>query len=352
MDILERLEAAPYGTFGIDLDQNIIFWNAKAERILGYGPEQVLGRKCYEVLQSLALDGATPFRTRDCPAMATARTSHIPAAKRARMQSSSGERKRVAVIPLIARDGRGRTLLIHMFHETPGEGSNSKQADALPLTPREPEVLCMLAQGKRPADIAADLSVSVHTARKRISNATEKLHSHGAMAAVLAAHPHHHHCTLVVTPPSSSPDLTSGRFLRSGAHQRLLPKNGGNGDSQEHQPGAKRPGTREFAPSADENPQRKEGIPAKPVQIGICGDGTDSSHREYARHAAREWQRKEGPSAGFALRGKARKKRKNGPGSAKKERSWKTPSRDSATGSARLSASAGTAKRKWAAGAR
>ncbi len=191
MDLLERLEAAPYGAFAIDLDQNIIFWNAKAERILGYGPEQVLGRKCYEVLQGLALDGTTPFCTRDCPAMAAARTGHIPAAKQARMQCSSGERKRVAVIPLIVGDGRGRTLLVHMFHETPDEGSNPKQADALPLTPREREILGMLAQEKRPADIAADLSISVHTVRKHISNATGKLHSHGAMAAVLAAQRQH-----------------------------------------------------------------------------------------------------------------------------------------------------------------
>ncbi len=187
MDILERLEAAPYGAFAIDLDQNIIFWNAKAVRILGYGPEQVLGRKCHEVLQGLALDGATPFCARDCPAMAAARTGNIPAAKQARMQCSTGARKRVTVIPLIAEDALGRTLLVHMFHETPDEGPNPNQADALPLTPREREVLGMLAQGMRPADIAGDLFISVHTVRKHISNATEKLDSHGAMAAVLAA---------------------------------------------------------------------------------------------------------------------------------------------------------------------
>ena len=74
MDMLERLESAPCGAVAIDLEQNIILWNAKAERILGYGPEQVLGRKCYEVLQGLALDGTTPFCTSDCPTVAAAVT--------------------------------------------------------------------------------------------------------------------------------------------------------------------------------------------------------------------------------------------------------------------------------------
>ena len=191
MDILDRLETAPYGAFAIDLDQNIVFWNARAGRILGYEPEQVLGRKCYEVLQGLSLDGTTPFCTRDCPAIAAARTGHIPAAAQARMQCSSGERKQVTVIPLVAQDGHDRTMLIHMFHETPDQGPNPGQPATLPLTPREHEILSMLAQGMKPSDVAASLSISVHTVRKHISNAAEKLHSHGVMSAVLAAQRQH-----------------------------------------------------------------------------------------------------------------------------------------------------------------
>ena len=52
MELLDRLKTAPYGASAIDLEQNIIFWNPRAERILGFEPRQVLGRKCYEVLQA------------------------------------------------------------------------------------------------------------------------------------------------------------------------------------------------------------------------------------------------------------------------------------------------------------
>ena len=47
MDIFERLESAPLPFFAIDLDQSIIFWNPRAERILGYEPKHVLGCKCH-----------------------------------------------------------------------------------------------------------------------------------------------------------------------------------------------------------------------------------------------------------------------------------------------------------------
>ncbi len=191
MDILERLATAPYGAFAIDLDQNIVFWNPRAERILGYEPHQVLGRKCHEVLKGTALDGATPFCTHDCPAMAAARTGNIPAARQAQMQCSTGEIKRVAVIPLVAQDKLCQTLLLHMFHEIAAEDHDPDQGDTMPLTPRERQVLGMLAHEKRPADIAASLSISIHTVRKHISNATEKLGAHGAMAAVLAARRQH-----------------------------------------------------------------------------------------------------------------------------------------------------------------
>jgi DNA-binding CsgD family transcriptional regulator len=191
MELLDRLKTAPYGAFAIDLEQNIIFWNPRAERILGFEPRQVLGRKCYEVLQGLALEGAIPFCTRDCPAIAAARAGHIPAATQARMQCASGERKQVTVIPLIAHDDQDRTVLVHMFHETPAQGPCPSQGEALPVTPREHEVLGLLARGMRPTDIAASLSISVHTVRKHISNAGENLHSHGAMSAVLAAQRQH-----------------------------------------------------------------------------------------------------------------------------------------------------------------
>ena len=98
---------------------------------------------------------------------------------------------RVAVIPLIVVDRNDRTVLVHMFHEAPADRLPAKIVLDLPLTPREVEVLSLLAQGLRPAEIAGQLFISVGTVRKHISNAGEKLHTHGMVSSVAAAQRHH-----------------------------------------------------------------------------------------------------------------------------------------------------------------
>ena len=185
--LLERLESAPYGAYAIDLDQNVVFWNSRAERILGHAARDVLGRKCYEVVQGIRHDGLTPFCSRDCPAVVAAKHGQIPPATYVLIQCASGQVKRMTMIPLIATDDEDRVVLVHMFHETPADDAGASVPTELPLTPRELEVLRLLAQGLRPAEIASRLVISVHTVRKHISNASEKLHSHGMMSTVLAA---------------------------------------------------------------------------------------------------------------------------------------------------------------------
>lgn len=189
--LLDRLEGAPYGAYAIDLDQNIVFWNSQAERILGYRAREVLGRKCYEVVQGLAPDGVTPFCSRNCPAVIAARHGRIPPAAYVRMQCATGDRKRITTIPLVAADGDERVVLVHMFHETPADEAGGGPPPELPLTSRETQVLGLLAQGLRPREVAQRLCISVHTVRKHIGNASEKLHSHGMMSAVLAAQRQH-----------------------------------------------------------------------------------------------------------------------------------------------------------------
>ena len=185
--ILDRLRDAPYGAYAIDLDQTIVFWNAQAEEILGYEARQVLGRKCYEAVQVLSLDGAKAVCSQNCPAIIAANHGRIPPVSYAQMRANSGLLKRVTMFPLIGADERDQPILIHMFHETPVDEPNTDVSMPPPLTSREIEVLSLLAVGLRPVEIAARLFISVHTVRKHISNASEKLHSQGMMSAVLAA---------------------------------------------------------------------------------------------------------------------------------------------------------------------
>ena len=191
MNILDRLQDAPYGAYAIDQSQTIVFWNTEATRILGHEARKVIGRKCYEVVKSLPLYGDRPICIENCPAIVAANHGRIPPVSHVRMLCASERRKQVTVIPLITTDQDDRLILIHMFHETPVDGSTANESASLPLTPRELEVLSLLALGIRPTEVAEQLFISVHTVRTHIRNASEKLHVHGTMAAVLAAQRQH-----------------------------------------------------------------------------------------------------------------------------------------------------------------
>lgn len=52
------------------------------------------------------------------------------------------------------------------------------------LSPREREVLSLLASGQPPAGIARSLDISIHTVRRHIANSSEKLGIHGTGALI------------------------------------------------------------------------------------------------------------------------------------------------------------------------
>lgn len=56
-----------------------------------------------------------------------------------------------------------------------------------PLTPRERDVLSLIAKGLRQKQIAVSLSITVETARKHIKNAYKKLDAHNKVEALQKA---------------------------------------------------------------------------------------------------------------------------------------------------------------------
>jgi ATP/maltotriose-dependent transcriptional regulator MalT len=76
--------------------------------------------------------------------------------------------------------------------ETLGAPSRRERAD-LPLTPREAEVLRLVASGRSNEEIAAELVLSVRTVERHISNIYAKIGAHGRTAqAVATAYAHTH----------------------------------------------------------------------------------------------------------------------------------------------------------------
>ena len=185
--ILDLLSAAPYGVYAVDISQTIVLWNRSAEQILGHKASQVIGRRCYEVLQNLPREGSTPVCMERCPSIRLARERRVPPVACVRARCASGTRKEIMVTPLIVPMAQpDRMLLVHLFIENNAaavrdallEGkspavptdltTDSGHGEASPLTGRELDVLGLLALGLETKEIAVELGLSPHTVRNHL----------------------------------------------------------------------------------------------------------------------------------------------------------------------------------------
>ena len=206
---LELLNTAPYGAYAVNPTQTIWFWNPGAEQILGHQATDVIGRPCYQVLQSLSAQNSTRVCQQGCPSLLETREGRIPLVYDVRMLCASGQRKRVAVTPMIISAAKAtEVILVHLFHE-PGDHARAKRVASIvkgalsersapneapapretqPLTLRELQVLRLTAAGLTPQETAGELSISYHTVRNHIANIRRKLGEHTKLDLVRTAH--------------------------------------------------------------------------------------------------------------------------------------------------------------------
>ncbi len=212
--IFESLSTASIGAYAVNVEQRILFWNRSAQQILGYSAEQVLGRRCSEVLVGLAPGSLTPECQGGCPSIHCLQAGQIPGTLRLQMLCASGARKSVSLTPMVIGGGSNDApLLVHLFSDGPEPGgldlaaesvrheltrsgydivsdrasAHSEQSDIPSLTPRELEVLRLVALGSQISDISSDLHISPHTVRNHIRNFRSKLGAATRLEAVVDA---------------------------------------------------------------------------------------------------------------------------------------------------------------------
>ncbi len=209
--LLSALTTATCGAYAVSVDQTIVFWNRAAERILGYTSDEVMGRRCYEVVAGLAPGALTPECLGGCPSIRYLRAGLVPAPLKLRLLCSSGERKWVTVTPMVVAGMlRDAPLLIHLFDESTEEGAEAageslrnalaaSGAATLPEQPasagapattqilsrRELEVLRLMAQGWDTQRIATEMGISRHTVRNHIRNLRQRLNASTKLDAVV-----------------------------------------------------------------------------------------------------------------------------------------------------------------------
>jgi PAS domain S-box-containing protein len=210
--VLAMLAQTADGVYALDQTQRIVFWNAAAERILGYHAEEVIGRRCHEVFAGEPRPGCLECHT-DCPVMVAARHHEPVPTYNLLTHTKEGDVIMLNVSVIVPAENDSSLLTIHLFRDAthqlryetyvehllcaaarlPGppqtlaRGIAETELCYAPLSAREKEVLVLLVQGQAAREIADTLCISYATVRNHLHAILRKLGVHSQRQAVKLA---------------------------------------------------------------------------------------------------------------------------------------------------------------------
>ena len=179
--------------FVTDERQRVRAWSDAAAKVLGYEATEVVGLKCYEVLTGRRPDGH-PVCGLDCPVTRNARHGRGTASYDVTARAKDGSPRYVNNSVLVLEGGRGTFRVVHVVREScdtpptrpisPPEPCEDLLAPET-LTRRELQVLRLFAGGSTLEQVAAELSVSVFTARNHATSIQHKFGVRNRLQMVL-----------------------------------------------------------------------------------------------------------------------------------------------------------------------
>jgi PAS domain S-box-containing protein len=205
--LFASLVDSPDPVFATSRLNRVVFWNAAAERLLGYTSEEVAGLSCSGLFAGCDAYG-NRYCSEVCPVnqMAVRHEAVRQFVLHLRAKDGRTVGAAVAVLQLAApppdlfylahilRPEEGARLPAHEPRAEPAPPRSaletaraSLDARARRLTAREVEVLAMVAAGHATPAIAARLHISRLTARNHVQNVLDKLEVHSKAEAVAFA---------------------------------------------------------------------------------------------------------------------------------------------------------------------
>jgi DNA-binding CsgD family transcriptional regulator len=184
--------------FVVGRGARIVWWGPKAEQLLGVSAARALGRHCYDVFAGLSDSYGGPCRAA-CPRLEAARHGAVPGTMPIERVGPDGEKTPYTLGFVVDSSGE---YMIHIVRECEAptvnrwagtscprqSGMDARPAGVGLLTPREREVLRLLASGAGSRAIAEQLSISGVTVRNHVRNVLEKLGVHSRLEAAAVAH--------------------------------------------------------------------------------------------------------------------------------------------------------------------
>jgi len=208
--LFDALGGAADGAFVVDDELRIVFWNEAAKTILGFDSNDVVGKFCYQILR-----GHDNVRHLVCSAqckVAELSLNSKPVPNYDIQMATKHDVSRwlnMSIFSYEVDDTEGKKVVVHFFRDSNkkfDEKSLSQLVEAIRryqddlsdvnaegkhqmevLTPREAEILTLLAKGHGSNEIAELLSISLNTVRNHIQNILQKFQVHTRLEAVAYA---------------------------------------------------------------------------------------------------------------------------------------------------------------------
>ena len=198
------------GVFAVDAGQRVVYWSPACSQLLGIPAEEAIGQPCCKVLK-----GKDPFGNlfcrKECAVSRLGQGERAPKMFPLWIVDPDGEILKLSVsIILVPSHQTDVWTCVHLLHRDPymemlDSIDPSVQAKRLeagkvrcpgagspsPLTPREHEVVTLLAEGLSTSAISQLLDIRRVTVRNHIQHIEEKLGVHSKMEAVAYAYRHH-----------------------------------------------------------------------------------------------------------------------------------------------------------------
>lgn len=196
------------GAFAISPEGRITLWNPAAERILGYPSGEAIGRFCCDVFRGRDIHGNRMCHP-GCPIMALVGLGEPIENVDMRTETKEGKPIWVNVTTLVLPAERHEnSVTVHLFRDVTSNrelvqrlahepapaarpAPERHTEDMATLTPRELDVLRLLAQAAGTRDMARKLHVSPATVRNHVQNLLRKLGVHSRLEAVTHAARNH-----------------------------------------------------------------------------------------------------------------------------------------------------------------
>ncbi len=174
-----------------------MWWGARAEQVLGVPANEVVGRRCFDVLGDSRVAGQTICGPGCWVARALSRGQTVPAF--CMDLCVAGRQRRAFTLGFLVDEST--KFLIHVFREClPGEsaqdgqaagtaqpGPSADQAEIAGLTRRQHQVLQLIVSGATSIQIARSLGVTHATARNHVQNLLTRLGVRSRLEAALLA---------------------------------------------------------------------------------------------------------------------------------------------------------------------